>query len=55
MLKYLPTVVAVLSAVATTATPDLQHAVAQNPTAVVVLSSLVAVLTHLLPSPLKKD
>jgi hypothetical protein len=53
-MKYLPTIIAVITAVAGILAPQLQALIAHHPGASTLLLSVYAVLTHLLPSPLQK-
>lgn len=51
MKKYLPTILAVLSAVAVAVTPTIQAALSHHPEAATIVAALYAVIAHWLPSP----
>lgn len=53
MMKWIPSIVAALAAVATVFSPDVNAVVRDNPTAAAVVAGLLAVLNALFPSPLK--
>lgn len=51
MSKYLPTIIAIVTAAAVAATPAIQTVLAAHPTVSVIVAALYAILTHWLPSP----
>jgi len=51
--KYLPTIIAIATGLASILAPQLQAFVAHHPAVSSSLLALYAILTHLLPSPLQ--
>jgi len=52
--KYWPSILPVLTLIATALTPTIQAAIAAHPTVSAVLAAAYAVLAHLQPSPSQK-
>jgi hypothetical protein len=50
-MKYLPSILAALSALAAIFAPQVQGLVAAHPTLSIVLTSVLAIVSHFLPSP----
>ena len=53
--KLIPSIVAVITALVTVFTPQLKQLVSDNPTVAASLAAIYAVVTNLLPSPMKPD
>jgi hypothetical protein len=53
-MKYLPTIIAAVTAAAIAISPQVQASFAHHPEAEGIAALLYAVLTHLLPSPVAK-
>ena len=51
MTKYLPTVIAIVTAAAVAAAPSIQGLLANHPTASTIVAAIYAIVAHFLPSP----
>ena len=51
MSRYLPTIIAALSAVAVAVTPAVQAALAHHPAVSTIVAAVYAIVAHWLPSP----
>ena len=52
--KYLPSIISILALVAGTFAQPVQEAIAAHPNVALALGGVYSILSHLLPSPLKK-
>ncbi len=53
--KYLPSIISVLVLVAGTFAQPVQEAIAAHPNVALALGGVYSILSHLLPSPLKRN
>ena len=53
--KYAPTLMAIGSTLLTAFTPEIQKSIASHPTVTLVLTSVLTIISHFLPSPISKQ